>query len=79
VRGSGSDSVDHAVVDAIQRLAHAVGAKTIAESVESMETFERLRGLGIDFAQGHVIHRPEPYPELAERMDYARHCAADAA
>jgi len=79
VRGSGSDSVDHAVVDAIQRLAHAVGAKTIAESVESMETFERLRGLGIDFAQGHVIHRPEPYPELAERMDYVRHCAADAA
>jgi EAL domain-containing protein (putative c-di-GMP-specific phosphodiesterase class I) len=32
--------------------------------------------LGIDFAQGYVIHRPEPYPELAERMDYARHCAA---
>jgi len=76
VRGSGADSVDHAVVDAIQRLAHAVGAKTIAESVESIETFDRLRGLGIDFAQGYVIHRPEPYPELAERMDYARHCAA---
>ena len=79
VKGSGGDSVDHAVVDAIQRLAHAVGAKTIAESVESRETYERIRRLGIDFAQGHVIHVPEPYPELAQRMDYARHCAADAA
>jgi diguanylate cyclase (GGDEF)-like protein len=79
VRGSGADSVDLAVVDAIQRLAHAVGAKTIAESVESIETFERLRALGIDFAQGYVIHRPEPYPALAEKMDYTRHCAADAA
>jgi len=76
VRGSGADRVDHAVVDAIRRLAHAVGAKTIAESVESRETFERVRELGIDFAQGHVIHRPEPYPALAERMDFARHCAA---
>jgi diguanylate cyclase (GGDEF)-like protein len=79
VRGSGTDSVDHAVVDAIQRLAQAVGAKTIAESVESRETYDRVLGLGIDFAQGYVIHRPEPYPELAERMDYARHCAVDAA
>jgi EAL domain-containing protein (putative c-di-GMP-specific phosphodiesterase class I) len=76
VRGSGADRVDHAVVDAIRRLAHAVGAKTIAESVESRETFERVRDLGIDFAQGHVIHKPEPYPALAERMDFARHCAA---
>ena len=76
VRGSAGDRVDHAVVEAIRKLAHAVGAKTIAESVESRETCERLRGLGIDFAQGHVIHRPEPYGELAERMDYARHCAA---
>jgi len=76
VRGSGTDRVDHAAVDAIRRLAHAVGAKTIAESVESRETYERVRDLGIDFAQGYVIHRPEPYPELAERMDYARHCAA---
>ena len=76
VRGSGADRIDHAVVDAIRRLAHAVDAKTIAESVESRETLERLRDLGIDFAQGYVIHRPEPYVELAERMDYARHCAA---
>ena len=76
VRGSGADRIDHAVVDAIRRLAHAADAKTIAESVESRETFQRVRDLGIDFAQGHVIHRPEPYLDLAERMDYARHCAA---
>jgi diguanylate cyclase (GGDEF)-like protein len=79
VRGSGADSVDRAVVDAIQRLAQAVGAKTIAESVESVETHERIRSLGIDFAQGYAIHTPEPYPELARKMDYPRHCAADAA
>jgi EAL domain-containing protein (putative c-di-GMP-specific phosphodiesterase class I) len=70
VRGSASDPVDHAVVDAIQRLARSVGAKTIAESVETPEILQRIRDLGIDFAQGFAIHRPEPYPQLAARMDY---------
>ena len=72
VRGSGTDSVDRAVVDAIQRLARAVGAKTIAECVESQEILDQVRGIGIDFVQGYAIHRPEPYSELATRMDYPR-------
>ena len=73
VRGSATDQVDGAVVDAIQRLALAIGAKTIAESVESPAAFERVRALGIDFAQGFGIHAPEPYPALARRMDYPLH------
>jgi EAL domain-containing protein (putative c-di-GMP-specific phosphodiesterase class I) len=71
VRGSADDAVDHAVVDAIQRLARAVGAKTIAESVETPETLRRVRELGIDFGQGHAIHKPEPYLLLATRVNYA--------
>jgi len=78
VRGSATDPVDHAVVDAIQRLARAVGARTIAESVETAEMLERVRALGIDYAQGYVFHRPEPYPLLALRMDYPRHVACAA-
>jgi EAL domain-containing protein (putative c-di-GMP-specific phosphodiesterase class I) len=70
VRGSGCDRVDFAAVDAARRLADAVGAKTIAECVETTDTLERMRGLGIDFAQGHLIHKPEPYPALAARLDY---------
>jgi len=81
VRGAGDDPVDYAVVDAIQRLARAVGARTIAESVESPESLARVRALGIDFGQGHAIHVPEPYSELAGRMDYAAAtgCAVHAA
>jgi diguanylate cyclase (GGDEF)-like protein len=81
VRGAGEDSVDCAVVDAIQRLARAVGALTIAESVESPESLARVRALGIDFGQGHAIHVPEPYMELAARMEYpvGAGCAVHAA
>jgi diguanylate cyclase (GGDEF)-like protein len=81
VKGAGNDMVDYAVVDAIQRLATAVGARTIAESVESAECLERVRALGIDFGQGFAIHAPEPYSKLAGRMDYASEagCAVHAA
>ena len=70
VRGSCCDRVDLAAVDAARRLAQAVGAKTIAECVETTEILERMRDLGIDFGQGHLIHVPEPYRALAARMDY---------
>ena len=63
----GRDGVDAAAMDAIQRLASAVGARTIAESVDGPEVLERVRRLGIDCAQGYFLHRPEPYPVLAAR------------
>jgi len=78
VRGLIDDRIDRAVVDAIQRLARAAGARTIAESVESAAIAERARALGIDFAQGHHIHSPEPYAVLAPRLDYPE-CTAQAA
>ncbi|MBK6981372.1 MAG: EAL domain-containing protein [Betaproteobacteria bacterium] len=72
VRDSVTDPVDQAMVDAICRLAKGVGARTVAESVESVETIERLRALGIDLVQGYAIHVPEPYADLAARMGYPR-------
>jgi EAL domain-containing protein (putative c-di-GMP-specific phosphodiesterase class I) len=71
VRGSAGDRINEAVVDAIARLAQAVGAYTVAESVETGASLERMKALGIDFAQGYGLHRPEPYAELAARMHYA--------
>jgi EAL domain-containing protein (putative c-di-GMP-specific phosphodiesterase class I) len=71
VRGSGTDSTDLAVVEAIQRLARAVGARTVAESVEGPETLRRMANLGIDFGQGYAIHAPQAYRELAACKGYA--------
>ncbi len=81
VRGIGEDRIDNAVIDAIHRLGKAAGARTIAECVENEATLERVREIGIDCAQGHFLHRPEPYSTLAARMDYPVHtdCAVHAA
>ena len=40
------------MIEAIAKVAAALGIATIAERVESALTLERLRELGIDYAQG---------------------------
>jgi EAL domain-containing protein (putative c-di-GMP-specific phosphodiesterase class I) len=54
------DPVALAKLTAINRVAKLIGVKTIAELVESEETIGKLREVGIDFAQGFGISRPEP-------------------
>jgi len=38
-----------------------MGIRTIAEAVENQATLERLRDLGVNYAQGTIIARPEPF------------------
>ena len=55
---------DHPLDDAAVRcfvdVARVVGVKTVAEFVDRTEVLERVREIGIDFAQGYLLHRPEP-------------------
>ena len=53
------DPIDYAMVESINRIGHVMGKKTIAEFVESGEILEKLRTLGVDYAQGYFIRRPE--------------------
>ncbi|HHZ88478.1 MAG TPA: EAL domain-containing protein [Chromatiaceae bacterium] len=54
------DRVDRAMVWAIQDVGEALGITTIAEFVENEETLEMLKLMGIHYAQGFHIARPEP-------------------
>ena len=58
-----SEPVDEAMVECINRIAHTLGIKTIAEYVESEALLVRLRELGTDYAQGYAIARPAPLDE----------------
>lgn len=58
------DEVDMAKATAINRVAHAVGIKTIAELVESEDILAKLCELGTDYAQGFGISRPRPLNEI---------------
>jgi diguanylate cyclase (GGDEF)-like protein/PAS domain S-box-containing protein len=61
VRDMAKDPVDAAMVEAINRIGHVMGIRTIAEAVENNAILERLRALGVNYAQGTVIARPEPF------------------
>ena len=41
-------------------MARVVGVKTVPEFVDQPNVLERLREIGIDFAQGYLLHKPEP-------------------
>jgi len=48
------------MVEAINRVGGVLGLKTIAEFVETEAALQRLRDIGVNYAQGYFIHRPEP-------------------
>ncbi|MBK5105037.1 MAG: EAL domain-containing protein, partial [Burkholderiales bacterium] len=55
-----------AKVRAIQRVSNVIGLRTIAEMVESDESLERLRAVGVNYAQGFGIAQPRPFSPGAE-------------
>jgi len=54
-----SDPTCRAIVSAFNQLSHELGMKTVAEFVEDTETEAMLRELGIDFAQGYGVGKPQ--------------------
>ena len=72
------DPVNRAMVEAIHRIGHIMGKKTIAESVERREMLKALRAIGVDYAQGFGIAAPAPFGPLRLLRRTNRH-AADAA
>jgi EAL domain-containing protein (putative c-di-GMP-specific phosphodiesterase class I) len=52
------DSVDRAVIHAINAIAHSVGKRTTAEYVDRPELIAALKAAGVDFLQGYYVGRP---------------------
>ncbi len=63
VREIDRDMVDYSMVEAINKIGHAMGLKTIAEFAQSPEIIEKLKYIGVDFVQGYAIAEPEPFPD----------------
>jgi diguanylate cyclase (GGDEF)-like protein len=64
VRDIASNAIDRSMVEAIHRIGHQMGLKTVAEYVESDQILALLRQMGVDYVQGSGIHRPEPLDSL---------------
>jgi EAL domain-containing protein (putative c-di-GMP-specific phosphodiesterase class I) len=54
-----NDRVARAMISAIVRMAGDLGVRTVAESVESEMELMAVRSLGVDYAQGYLLGKPE--------------------
>jgi diguanylate cyclase (GGDEF)-like protein/PAS domain S-box-containing protein len=59
-----TEALDAAAVRCFVDVARSVNVKTIAEFVDRAELIPALTALGVDFAQGYLIHRPAPLDEF---------------
>ncbi|MGZ4680215.1 MAG: putative bifunctional diguanylate cyclase/phosphodiesterase, partial [Ilumatobacteraceae bacterium] len=69
VKGIANSPRQQHLVKAMVSLARGLGIETVAKGVESEESWEVLAALGCDVAQGFLISRPLPMPDLIEWLD----------
>jgi diguanylate cyclase (GGDEF)-like protein/PAS domain S-box-containing protein len=58
-----TDPLDRAMVESINQVGHVMGLATVAEAVTSYAVIERLRTVGVDYAQGNWVSPPRPLGE----------------
>jgi diguanylate cyclase (GGDEF)-like protein/PAS domain S-box-containing protein len=64
VRHIAHSAVDLAIVKATNNIAHEIHSQTVAEFVENESIMATVRELGIDFAQGYWLGRPQPIEQI---------------
>ena len=57
---------DQLIVRALVEVCEGLGIKTVAEFVTDERTMEMVRDLGVDFAQGYHLGKPEPVSKLRD-------------
>jgi diguanylate cyclase (GGDEF)-like protein/PAS domain S-box-containing protein len=67
VRDLTTSATNQLVVKSVVDIAGGLGKRTVAEFVGDQETLELLRGMGVDFAQGFHIGKPQPLDVLGLR------------
>ncbi|MDP1697094.1 MAG: EAL domain-containing protein [Xanthomonadaceae bacterium] len=60
VRDLEGSPMSGSVVRSITDIAHVLNKRTIAEHAETESICATLRAMGVDYLQGHALHRPEP-------------------
>lgn len=68
IRDVVADPLDEAAVRCFVDVARLLGVATVAEFVDRPEVLARVRELGIDFAQGFHLHRPQPLTDLLPQI-----------
>lgn len=58
---------DREIVSAITGIAKSLGCAVVAEKIEEQAALDILRGMGVAYGQGFLLHRPEPLEAIVAR------------
>jgi Amt family ammonium transporter len=73
VRDLETDARSEALVGAIVQLATGMGIRTVAEHVDSIALRSRLAEIGVQYAQGFAVGRPEPLDMVLSEASRSLH------
>ena len=68
IQGLIDDPLDAAAVRCFVDVARVKGLETVAGFIDRPEVLARVKDLGIDYAQGFLLHRPVPIDRLLDRL-----------
>ncbi len=54
--------INYTMVESINSMGHVLGLKTVGEYAKNDGVLDRLRRIGVDYAQGYVLAEPRPLP-----------------
>ncbi|WP_166359098.1 EAL domain-containing protein [Pseudomonas akapageensis] len=66
------DPINRAMVEVINHIGHVMGKKTIAEFVETPLIEQALMEVGVDYAQGYLIERPQVFNSASLQRRHQR-------
>lgn len=61
--------LSNTIVSSVVKMAQDIGAMTVAEHVENALIRARLKELGVHYAQGFAVHRPEALENVLENLN----------
>lgn len=61
VQNLGTDATDKVMVRSITDIGQTLGKIMVAEFVEDQQSLEYLKQIGVEYVQGHQLHRPENF------------------
>ncbi len=68
VKGVLEDPIDYEMVRSINEIGHVLNLQTIAEFVENADILKVISKMGVDFAQGYHLSKPEPLSEVIQSL-----------
>jgi EAL domain-containing protein (putative c-di-GMP-specific phosphodiesterase class I) len=77
VRELPESRTDQLIVKALVEVCDGLGIKTVAEFVGDQRTMDMARELGVDFAQGYHLGKPEPVSSLRDAISAGEEPTSD--